>query len=63
MDDEAKTVADYKIVENGFIVMMTVKVSLCVIELEVFEHIFEKGGLINAYRLRELSGQLNVSAS
>ena len=27
MDDEAKTVADYKIVENGFIVMMTVKVS------------------------------------
>lgn len=25
MDDEAKTVADYKIVENGFIVMMTVK--------------------------------------
>ena len=28
MDDEAKTVADYKIVENGFIVMMTVKVSI-----------------------------------
>ena len=28
MDDEAKTVADYKIVENGFIVMMTVKVSV-----------------------------------
>ena len=27
MDDEAKTVADYKIVENGFIVMMTLKVS------------------------------------
>jgi len=25
MDDEEKTVADYKIVENGFIVMMTVK--------------------------------------
>jgi hypothetical protein len=25
MEDEAKTVADYKIVENGFIVMMTVK--------------------------------------
>ena len=28
MEDEAKTVADYKIVENGFIVMMTVKVSV-----------------------------------
>jgi len=27
MDDEAKTVADYKIVENGFIVMMVAKVS------------------------------------
>lgn len=25
MDDEAKTVADYKIVENGFIVMMVAK--------------------------------------
>ena len=27
MDDETKSVADYKIIENGFIVMMTVKVS------------------------------------
>ena len=27
MDDEAKTVADYKILENGFIVMMVAKVS------------------------------------
>ena len=27
MDDEAKTVQDYKIVENGFIVMMVAKVS------------------------------------
>ena len=27
MEDEAKTVADYKIVENGFIVMMVAKVS------------------------------------
>ena len=26
MDDEEKTVADYKIVENGFIVMMVAKV-------------------------------------
>lgn len=25
MDDEAKTIADYKIAENGFIVVMTVK--------------------------------------
>lgn len=25
MDDETKSVADYKIIENGFIVMMTVK--------------------------------------
>lgn len=28
MDDETKTVADYKIVKDGFIVMMTVKVSI-----------------------------------
>ena len=28
MEDETKTVADYKIVENGFIVMMTIKVSV-----------------------------------
>lgn len=27
MEEESKTVSDYKIVENGFIVMMTVKVS------------------------------------
>ena len=27
MDDDAKTVTDYKIAEDGFIVMMTVKVS------------------------------------
>ena len=27
MEDETKTVADYKIVENGFIVMMVAKVS------------------------------------
>ena len=27
MDDDVKTVADYKIVENGFIVMMVAKVS------------------------------------
>ena len=26
MDDDVKTVADYKIVENGFIVMMVAKV-------------------------------------
>ena len=27
MEDEAKTITDYKIGENGFIVVMTVKVS------------------------------------
>ena len=27
MDDDTKTVGDYKIAENGFIVVMTVKVS------------------------------------
>jgi hypothetical protein len=28
MEDEAKTITDYKIAENGFIVVMTVKVSI-----------------------------------
>ena len=27
MEDETKTITDYKIAENGFIVVMTVKVS------------------------------------
>ena len=39
MDDEAKTVADYKIVENGFIVMMVAKVrrgSLSTYSQEIF---------------------------
>jgi len=37
MEDEAKTVADYKIVENGFIVMMVAKVSTPSLQKRVLE--------------------------
>ena len=37
MEDEAKMVADYKIVENGFIVMMVAKVSTPSLQKRVLE--------------------------
>ena len=37
MEDEAKMVADYKIVENGFIVMMVTKVSTPYLQKRVLE--------------------------
>ena len=40
MDDETKTVADYKLVENGFIVMMISKVRSYSPNLQPFKQTF-----------------------
>ena len=63
MEDEAKTVADYKIVENGFIVMMTVKVSVFQYHKylassrteEWLKRLFFKSPFFLAFRLSEMA--------